>query len=330
MDLDSLNARVGSQGAHWSESEKFRGLLTTPNDLAHLETAEFLWHELLVAQHYAVWCAPPNAGKTTIAWHAAKDLAADMRVVYVHFDASAVDLTNFAIEACKHEISLISNVNASADDVHEFLSELISEADLSDTVIFLDTLKKFCDLNDKRSKHFYELIRQLTAKGCTVIALSHTTKREEADGSRIFDGVGDLEQDCDEMLMMRHVLEANEQTVSCEFRKQRAKVKPITFRWNLDDRNVEAVDYENLSLKSEWANLSQDMDSELKIVLHFLDQGEQIQTTLVETLIASGCGQKRALRLLKAGSNFAWSRKKGNCNSWVYTPLQNLQNPPNQ
>lgn len=329
MDVDSLNARVSSHGVHWSESQNFKKLLTTPSDLVHLETAEFLWHELIVAQHYAVWCAPPNAGKTTIAWQAAKDLAADMKVVYLHFDASAVDLRNFASEGLEHGIFLITSLNANPDDIHQLLSDLRAEADLSDTLVIIDTLKKFCDLNDKRSKHFYELIRQLTAKGCTVIALSHTTKREEADGSRIFDGVGDLEQDCDEMLMMRHVLEANQQTVSCEFRKQRAKVKPITFRWNLDERIVEAVDYENLSLRSEWEKLSQTMGSEIGVVLNLLEQGEQIQTTLTDNLNASGCGQKRAQRLLKAGTDFAWSRKKGDCNSWVYTPLQNLPNPPN-
>jgi len=49
-----------------------------------------------VRQHYAVWYAPPNAGKTTIAWQAASDLAREMTVLYVQFDASAADLKTFA------------------------------------------------------------------------------------------------------------------------------------------------------------------------------------------------------------------------------------------
>ena len=306
----------------WRDSPAYKDLKTTADDLAHIGNAEFLWHELIPWQHYCVWCGAPNAGKTTLAWQAATDSAEEMTVLYVQFDASAVDLKRFAPEAEERGIELLTNFNGSPEKFLTFIKELLESSDLSNVVLFIDTLKKFCELNDKRSKYFYDQLRQLTAKGCTVIALSHTLKRPETDGSLLFDGVGDLEQDCDEMLIMDYVKEGNIQTATCEFRKQRSEVRPMTFTWDLNTRVVVPTDYENLSLKAGWLKLAEEYETEILHIQKLLGRKTANQSTLLDELSGMGTSEKIVRKLLKAGVGHAWGRHKSTFNAWVYSALK--------
>ncbi|PVM76377.1 hypothetical protein [Caulobacter radicis] len=64
--------------------------------------------------------------------------------------------------------------------------------------IIIDTLKKFTDLMDKkRSSEFAQICRQYVMAGGTILALGHTTKRPNADGTPQYQGTTDILEDFD-------------------------------------------------------------------------------------------------------------------------------------
>ena len=310
-----------------------RQMTTTVESVKHIEDAEFLWNGVIVWQHYHVWCAPPNAGKTTIAWHAARDLAAAKRVVYVNFDANAADIKKFAVDAEATGITLVTNLGVNEAQVHQLLAQLEQEDDLSNYVLFIDTLKKFCDVNDKRSRKLYAVIRGLTSKGCTVIALAHTTKHEGADGKRTFDGVGDLEADCDELMMMEYVKDEklNRQTVSCEFRKVRSMAKPMTFSWALDTRLVEVEgDYVDLADQAKLTEMLAEHESLIAELQRLISGQPMNQSELVEYGKKLGASEREVKRVLEVGVGRLWIRNRGDKNAWIYAPPSNTSNTSNR
>ena len=75
-DVEALDAKVAEDTSDVSHATAgscsatellLRQMTTTVESVKHIEDAEFLWNGVIVWQHYHVWCAPPNAGKTTIA-----------------------------------------------------------------------------------------------------------------------------------------------------------------------------------------------------------------------------------------------------------------------
>jgi hypothetical protein len=341
-DVEALDAKVAEDTSDVSHATAdscsatellLRQMTTTVESVKHIEDAEFLWNGVIVWQHYHVWCAPPNAGKTTIAWQAACDLAAAKRVVYVNFDANAADLKQFAIEAEASGITLVTNLSADDVRVHQLLAQLEQEDDLSNYVLFIDTLKKFCDVNDKRSRKLYAVIRGLTSKGFTVIALAHTTKREEADGKRTYDGVGDLEADCDELMMMEYIKDEkfNRQTVSCEFKKVRSMARPVTFSWDINDRVVEVEgNHVDLAAEAKFARMLSENEPLIREIQLLIAEQPLNQSKLLERAKEQEVTEREVRDLLESGVERFWHRHKGDKNAWIYAPLTNSPNTSNR
>ena len=67
--------------------------------------------------------------------------------------------------------------------------------------MIFDTLKKYADLMSKGgTRTFLTLLRSLTLRGATVLLLGHTNKHRGPDGKLVFEGVGDVRNDVDELL----------------------------------------------------------------------------------------------------------------------------------
>ena len=75
--------------------------------------------------------------------------------------------------------------------------------DLTGLVIVVDTLKKIADLLHKSQvRHTFNILRALTAMGATVICLGHCNKHRGPDGELVFEGTGDVMNDCDDLLYL--------------------------------------------------------------------------------------------------------------------------------
>jgi hypothetical protein len=85
-------------------------------------------------------------------------------------------------------------------DPNKFLAHLASMAKSGQaygTVVVLDTVKRFCDLMDKRrASEFTQLVRRFVLAGGTVIALAHVNKHTR-DGEPVYAGTSDLVDDFD-------------------------------------------------------------------------------------------------------------------------------------
>ena len=142
--------------------------------MRELESAEFIWEEVIVYGHYQVWVAPPNGGKTTIAKQAAIDLGDQgVEVIYAQFDSGGPELKEFFKESAEHGVKLVSNIRK---DPRKFVYDLLDAVergwDPKKSVLFIDTLKKAAKTMSKDAmEEFGIAIRALTQKGLTVICL---------------------------------------------------------------------------------------------------------------------------------------------------------------
>ncbi|MBV5330330.1 MAG: hypothetical protein JZU65_22320, partial [Chlorobium sp.] len=104
------------------------------------------------------------------------------------------------------------NQGTSIESLRETLKEIAdSDSDLTDWVFFFDTLKKMADLLQKNSvKQFYALCRKLASRGATIVLLGHANKyRDNEDKHLIFEGVGDVKSDSDELIMFERMPNQN-------------------------------------------------------------------------------------------------------------------------
>ena len=93
------------------------------------------------------------------------------------------------------------------DYLIDILTKLVERKErLDGQIIFLDTLKKFVNLLDKRSvKPFFVLMRQLVSLGATIVLLGHANKYRDAGGNLVFEGVGDVQSDTDALIFFERM-----------------------------------------------------------------------------------------------------------------------------
>lgn len=212
-----------------------------------LSDSDFIYPNLIIRGHMAVFPAEPNAGKTTIMLWVAGQIATNHRVFYVNADVSGGDAKSMVTAAKQAGYTLLlpdMKVGGSMEMIVQKLAEMnATETDLSASVIFIDTLKKATDVISKgKAKAFYKILRGLTAKGMTVVLLAHTNKYKADDGQPIYEGTGDLRSDVDELIYL--IPEKNPDgslTVSTQPDKVRGKFKPITFEIS-PERKVKLAD----------------------------------------------------------------------------------------
>ena len=104
-----------------------------------------------------------------------------------------------------------TNQGTSVEGLLETIKQIAdSSADLTDWVFFFDTLKKMADLLQKNSvKKFFSLCRRLASKGATIVLLGHANKFRDKEGCLVFEGVGDVKSDSDELIFFERVRNPN-------------------------------------------------------------------------------------------------------------------------
>ncbi len=218
--------------------------VVTDQQVMEMKQTRMIWRDIIAASHLAVWSAPGNGGKTALACFAAGELAAaGQTVLFMQEDASAGDLPKLHEHAKQHGYRLLNSTlaGASPEEQLDVLRELVySQAQLDGLVFFIDTLKKYADLMSKGgTRAFLQLMRTLTQYGATVVLLGHTNKHAGVDGRLIFEGVGDVRNDVDELLY----IEATDKdplglvTLTIRPDKVRCLVREATFQ--LDTRTME-------------------------------------------------------------------------------------------
>jgi hypothetical protein len=85
-----------------------------------------------------------------------------------------------------------------ASELFDKLKQAVVEGTARGTVVIIDTLKKFTNLMDKaRSSEFAQVCREYVMAGGTVLALGHTAKSRNPDGTPRYQGTTDILEDFD-------------------------------------------------------------------------------------------------------------------------------------
>jgi hypothetical protein len=176
--------------------------------------------------------APPNSGKTLLTLSMATEAVEEGRLCaercyYINADDSQLGLAEkIAIldEVGIHTISPGSLDFKTSKLIH-IMAEMVDNDDCGDTVIIVDTLKKFVDLMDKKSSAaFGDTVRQFVLKGGTFFALAHTRKNVGANGDLVYGGTSDFMEDFDAACILAPSTQRSskdEKLVQFQFQKRR-------------------------------------------------------------------------------------------------------------
>ncbi len=295
----------------------------TSEDVEGFEEPLWLIPNLIASGHTLVLVGKPGIGKSVIARDSARKLAeAGYDVMYINMDCTRADAkSQFAeSEAAGYELLAPHTKESGIAGIWQSLVEIANtEGDLSGSVVFFDTLKKIPDLMSKSSvKEFFKLTRTLTGKGATVVLLAHTNKHP-TNGKIVFEGVGDVESDCDDLVYLVGSTDGDIQTIQTEpSDKVRGIFRAITWEYNRTTRGLELVP--NRDLKSEQIVAEQVAD-DLPFIGHIkfeLIVRNMLQKDLVDLLKNEGIGRNRALALLQRYS----SAEDGFPQHWIKDRLQ--------
>tara|TARA_R110002072_G_scaffold208016_1_gene365517 strand:+ start:345 stop:1445 length:1101 start_codon:yes stop_codon:yes gene_type:complete len=274
-----------------------------------MQDAEFLIEGGAITSQVTIWVAKPGGGKTSILMHECQGVAAlGYGVIYVNMDCGAADVKYWREKANDGGFRLVTpqfNGGAGIDQWIQGLEAMSQEAgDLSNVVIVVDTLKTITDLMSKKvSKRTMKILRGLTARGCSIIAAAHANKHLTPDGELMFEGVGDIESDCDNLIY----LEASEKDAlgdktitTVPSNKVRGIFNPRT--WKIaEDRTVTALD-EAVDVVSERryaANLEK-YATHISVVMEGINEGKHTRTELIEYVHDKGAIGVRAFdRVIK-------------------------------
>lgn len=223
-----------------------RWVVTEDHVNAMAET-RMIWRDLIAETHLGVWSAPANGGKTTVAKFAAGELAARFRVLYFQEDASSGDIPALFQHARDHGYQLLSSaITGSTEEQIAALRKMIKlGARLDGVVMFFDTLKKYADLMSKGgSREFFKLMRSLTQLGATIVLLGHTNKHRGVDGKLMFEGVGDVRNDVDELIYIDSTEKdaRGMRTMTMRPDKVRCAAKETTFELDTRSMSIRALD----------------------------------------------------------------------------------------
>ena len=232
-------------------------------DMERIADPKWVVENLIIQGHFIVIPAPPNGGKTTIMLYLSRQMvAAGYQVFYVNADVSGADAKGMQKQAKKHGFTLMLpdfHPGLSMSNVVDQLQAMTEQdTDFSSVVFIFDTLKKMTDvINKSQAKGLYNILRSLSAKGMTVVCLSHTNKYKGEDGHDVFEGTGDLRADVDEMIfLVPRKNDDGSMTISTRPDKMRGSFKPITF-------NISADREVNLSSRYVDVAAQRDIDAQI-------------------------------------------------------------------
>lgn len=284
---------------------RLRSEALTSEEAEDFEEPVWLIPNLIASGHTLVLVGKPGTGKSVIARDSALSLAeAGYDVMYINMDCTQADAKYQFAESQAAGYALFTPHLKGTREIARIRQLLIdianSDGDLSGSVLFIDTLKKIPDLMSKHSvKEFFNLARTLTGKGATLVLLAHANKHL-VNGKIMFEGVGDVESDCDDLIYLVGSTDGDVQTIqTAPSDKVRGTFSVLTWEYNRSSRGLKLV--ANRDLKSEEVAREQEADDLplIECIKSELIVRDMKQKDLVDLLKNEGIGRNRALALLQ-------------------------------
>ena len=155
--------------------------------------------------------APPGAGKTvwilgSLFQSIRNNLIKGSDVIYFNEDDGVKGIIQKGEMGRLHGMTMVSLALSkdpslrTTDDALRLLNAIREEGEADGKIVICDTLKKFAPvLNKGDMREVLHVFREFAAAGGTVILLGHCNKHRSMDGRLIYEGVGDLKSDVDNM-----------------------------------------------------------------------------------------------------------------------------------
>jgi hypothetical protein len=202
------------------------------------------------------------------------------------------------------------------------------------TIFIFDTLKKMTDVIAKsKAKGLYQTLRGLSAKGMTIVLLSHTNKYKDLDGNYIYEGTGDLRTDVDDMVYMIPIKnDDGTMTVSTNPDKVRGTFEPITFEISADREVTVLETFIDVATIKRAEEQREKDETVIEAITEAIEKGESKLTE-----ITSYCAEHyeigwrivdRVLNRYRQPPLKLWDRQKGfQKNAWLYSLIQGDRPP---
>ena len=155
--------------------------------------------------------APSGAGKTVwilgnLFQSIRNNLISGSDVIYFNEDDGAKGVLQKAKLGHRHGMTMVTLANSPdpalrrTEDALRMLDSIRSEGEANGKIVVCDTLKKFAPvLNKGDMRNTLHVFREFAAAGGTVILLGHCNKHRNMEGRLVYEGVGDLKSDVDNM-----------------------------------------------------------------------------------------------------------------------------------
>ena len=261
-----------------------------------------------------------GGGKTTIMFFEVCPALAQSGCIvwYIDADSPASDHKKMKEVADRYGFKLLNpdvNAGTTMDGLVKTLRTIAdSHADLTNYVFVVDTLKKAADLMSKGSvKGFYQLARKLSNLGATVILLGHANKYRDKEGNLVFEGVGDIRSDSDELIYFERRSNVNDgidvTTVIDPDKgaKVRGIFQPISFHVSESREVTQYKDSLPLIDRTATANIKATDDEIIEAAKTYLFKVGRpvLQKQLVQHIAdLKGAGQKRVRKVIVQHSEY--------------------------
>jgi archaellum biogenesis ATPase FlaH len=295
---------------------------TTDERIKNFEDVEFIYGTLIVKGHSIFIAAPPNGGKTTLLMkeiipHLVK--VQKLSVNYIDMDASQSQTKENHLWAKKIGFHYLSPLLSNSDgkEVLSFINDILeNEEDISDEIFIFDTAKQFYSVMEKGSaKQYGQICRRLTLRGATIINLCHTNKYPDEEGFFTFEGVGDIKNDCDELLNLHPKFDANKNLLKATIivQKKRAFLEPMAFEF---DASREVTILEQTQLLEEIRNFNR--DNSIIEAINFVLFSNQLNESEIIDKLKVKFSRRKLKRVLEEYPEI-WTVTRGLHNSKIYS-----------
>ena len=236
-------------------SMHYKDCFVTYEDLESLSDGKPVIPGIIMETHIIAMVAKPGVGKSAVLRHMAEEMVRNgYEVHYLDVDSSASQIKRQGrqmLDAGVHYAAPQIKPERSVQDLIDGLKAMGEAKEKpGNLVIIMDTTKKFMNMMSKVDiKEFFLMLRAI---GGTVVMAAHANKHQDDDNKIVYEGTGDLESDCDDMLMLYcdKDEERQVQTISSYIHKSRSTdIKPQSWQLSLSDMSVQSISYIDLFAK---------------------------------------------------------------------------------
>lgn len=312
-------------------------MMLTEADLAAIDEQEYVIPGLIAEGHITVIVGRAGTGKTTIVFDLTRAMAnQNYAVFYIHADTHQVEAKHFTQRARSCGVNYLVPDMMPGQSIHVALENFVAMAnqgsDLKHVVIIFDTMKKLTNMIQKAGVALLmRKLRLLTGAGATVVLLGHVNKFRGPDGIDVFEGTGDIENDCDQLIYFvphhddEGVLVSSVCDPSEGRGKMRALIEPMSWRIHPDRSVTRQSEYTDVMTLEREASQEADDCEDIEAILEVMGQAANQSEIVKRCGNDHGISRRQVLKLLGRYDGRKWhSNPMSHHNAKGYVPASHV------